>query len=181
MADEAAAVEPAETDVDKLVAEFETGGKKDYSLVKPLVDVIKPLASYVQQQRVRDENAEVAKSIDAAVSTIKSVDNLKDVSNKLVSGYLQGRASEDAEFAAAYQNRNKNPAAWQEHLVKARVDFMEDIKSINERNLRSDVEAAAAAVRGAGSAGEVKQEVAVEDLFAMSDTEFRAHKNKLMH
>lgn len=167
-----------ESDVDKLVAEFETGKKDGYASVKPLVDVIKPLANYVQAKQIEEQNNESNRSVAEAVSTVKSSEELKDISDNLVRGYLIDYSNRDETFRKAYENRTSSPAAWQESLIKARTDFTEEIKSASTKNIRSDIEAARAAVT-TGVTSEAA--VVAHDLFKMSDAAFRDYKRSLAH
>ena len=175
------ASDPAKSDVDRLLSEFDQGttaAKTETSSIKPLLEAFKPIASYAQRKMTEETTAAIKKSVADAVSAVKSSEGLKDTPDRVVRGYLQDRYAEDAVFRTAYEEQGKNPAAWQDQLGKAAVALAEDIKMISSNNVRSDVEAAQAAVKGAGKPQETKEEDNPESLFAMSDSQFRAFKDK---
>ncbi len=175
------AADAAKSDVDRLLSEFEEGKaapKTDYPNIKPLIEAIKPLATYTTRKMQEETAAAGKKSVADAVSAVKSVDELKEIPDRVVRGYLQDRYVEDVEFRAAYDKQGENPQAWQAQLAKAREAFAEDIKVVAAKGVRSDVEAAKAAVKGAGKSQDTNQEESVDALFAMSDAQFRAFKEK---
>ena len=150
----APAGQSATSDLDRLLAEHDAGKTQttspDYATVKPLIDAMKPVAQYAEGKMREEQNAAIAKSVSDAVSFVKSDETLKPISDKLVKGFLQDRYSEDASFKGAYDNRSKDPKAWDAALQSAQKDFKTEVQTLNGQSLRSDVEAATAAVRGAG-------------------------------
>lgn len=176
----------ADSDIDRLISEFDTAkaagaeSRVDLNQVKPLLDAIKPIATFAQAKMREERQTAEKESVGKAVSFVKAGDDLKDVPDRLVKGYLQDRYVEDNEFRTAYDNRAEKPSAWQSELEKAKTEFTTDIKSMTTTSLRSDVEAAKAAVKGAARPNTAEtKEVESKKLFAMSDVEFRAYKQDL--
>lgn len=178
----ASAAGAATSDVDRLLSEFETGktqSKTELPTIKPILDAIKPLATFAQRKMQEEVSTAAKKSVADAVSAVKSLDDLKEVPDRIVRGYLQDRYVEDAEFRTAYDKQGENPQAWQGQLTKAREAFSEDMKFVSAKSVRSDVEAAKAAVRGAGKTQDTKTDDDPGALFAMSGRDFAAYKDKL--
>ena len=175
----------ATSDVDRLLAEFETGTKpetaprNDVPLVKPFIEAMKPVAAFAERKMREEQDAEARKSVDHAIGVVKEGDDLKDIPDRVVRGFLRDLYNEDADFRAAHDKRGENAKAWNAALVKARESFTEDVKTIAGKNARSDVEAAKAAVRGSGRVTETKTDENPEALFNMSDADFRKYKQGL--
>ena len=175
----------ATSDVDRLLAEFEAGTKPesapktDIPLVKPLIEAMKPVAAFAERKMREEQDAETRKSVDHAIGVVKEGEDLKDIPDRVVRGYLRDLYNEDADFRAAHDKRGENAKGWQSALVKAREAFSEDVKAIAGKSARSDVEAAKAAVRGSGRVAEPKTEEDAEALFNMSDADFRKYKQGL--
>lgn len=171
----------ATSDVDRLLSEFETGKtqlKTELPTIRPILDAIKPLATFAQRKMQEEVSTAAKKSVADAVNAVKS-DDLKEVPDRVVRGYLQDRYVEDPNFRTAYDKQGENPQGWQEQLTKAREAFAEDMKFASAKSVRSDVEAAKAAVKGAGKTQDAKPEDDTDALFAMSGREFATYKEKL--
>lgn len=148
----------------------------------PIPTELLPVIRFAEGQMVEKVKAEIDKEVETAVSSITSQDEFKDVPKRLARGFLEAWALENPEFKTAYEQRKANPRGWQSALAAAGQGFAEDMKGIGSKggNLRSDVEAAKAAVRGTSSTQPPppKQKSAAE-LRQMSDGEFRRYKATL--
>lgn len=167
------------SELDALLGEFDsTAGKSEpktkAELQRVLAD-IKPVADYVRSDMEAKARAESGKAIDAAVSAVKG--DLKDIPDKVARGWLYER-SENQEFLSAFQNRQKNPKAWQAALAEASKDFSTEFKAEDtSKRVASDINAARASVAGATETkGEAPKGPSVIEKARMSDAEWAAYK-----
>ena len=136
-------------------------------------------SQYAESRMREDTQARERKSVDDAVNFVKSDDSLKPYPTKVVQGYLQMRYSEDTGFKAAYDNRGKDPKAWEGALKGAQSSFKDEMKGFAPQNLRSDVEAAKASVSGARGSEADTSKIDPGKLRKMSDVEFRSEERRV--
>lgn len=140
----------AGADLDGLLKEFETPNpgtaspRADMSVLK----AIKPVIDYVDTEMKTKAKSALDEDIKKAVGFVKEDESAKALPDKLVRGFLEGHAVEDESFARAFQNRQADPSTWQAKLADARKALAEEIKSLPGNMVKSDVEAARAAVAG---------------------------------
>lgn len=173
-------------ELDQLLNEYKEGASAapvapaaPASPVAPLMEAIKPVAEFARRKMMEEQQAEVAKGVSEAVAAVKKTDGLDGVPDRIITGLLHAAYADDPQFRAAYDNRQANPAALQAKLTEMGASLSEDVKGFTVSAARSDIEAAKAAVRGAGQKSEQKEAVNPVSLFEMSDVEFRNYKSKL--
>ena len=172
------------SELDRLLNDYVEGkpapaAQPDTTTFAPVIEALKPVAQYAERKMREEQEVALKKSVDDAIASVKSDEALKPVSDKLVRGFLQDQYANDSGFKAAYDNRTKDPKAWDSALSNARTSFKEELKSLNGQSFRSDVEAATAAVRGAGRGSSPEgPKVDPGKLREMSDTEFARFKRE---
>lgn len=172
-------------DFDKLLAEYTTGTVSTDT--QPKADVgkvlseLKPVIDYATTELAERHKTALKKDLDAAIDFVKEDDGAKDIPPKVIRGMLEFYASENPEFAKAFENRTKDKAGWQAQLAVARKAVAADLKDLAPgTRVVSDVAAAKAAVSGSSStpppsgAGPTPQ-----DMFSMPEHAWRAHLAKL--
>ena len=80
------------------------------------------------------------------VDFFSEADELKDLPEKMKRGFLEAHAQETMEFKTAFENRAKDPKAWETAREAARDSFTEMVSELPGSKVRTDVEAALAAV-----------------------------------
>lgn len=165
------------SDLETLIREFRGGEPKDTPSAGILKDLA-PVIDYARQELGRQSKEKIDKTIDDTISFITSIDGSKGWPKRLVRGFLEAYAIESPEFKKAFDERDENAAGWNAALEKARTVFLEDLKGVPGSSVRSDVEAATAAVRGTSAQGTQSPEISATSLFAMSDVDFEAFKRK---
>lgn len=163
----------AGTDLDGLLNEFEspkpvTQPRPDISVLK----AIKPVIDYVDTEMKTKAKTALDEDIKKAVSFVKEDESVKALPDKIVRGFLEGHAAEDPSFAQAFQNRQADPNTWQAKLADARKAFSEEVKGLPGNMVKSDVEAARAAVAGSRSEPVGDKQPSAVELSRMSQREF---------
>ena len=169
------------SDLDRFLNEFKdtsTPPQAPAGLDK-FVEVVKPVVEYAESKRREELVTAEKKSVQDAVDFVKNDEGLKTVSNRLVKGFLQDRYAEDQSFKTAYDNRSRDPKAWESALNNAKTEFKTELSTLNGNSVRSDVEAATAAVRGSAKVTTTEQKVDAASLMDMSDFEFNKLKRTL--
>lgn len=170
-------------DIDNLMNEYKEAAAPvkaaEPAPIQPLLEAIKPLAEFTRRKMAEEQQAEVKQSVNDAVSVVKKAEGLEKVPERIITGLLHAAYADDPQFRAAYDGRQANPQALQAELAKIASSLSEDMKGLAVSEARSDVEAAKAAVRSSGEIKSGKDAVDPSNLFHMSDTEFRAYKQKL--
>lgn len=164
----------AGTDLDGLLNEFEAPNPGSQPRAETTVlKAIRPVIEFAEtEMRTRAKTA-LDSDIKSAVSFVQEDAAAKAIPPKIVRGFLEGYAADDVSFAAAFQNRQKDPDAWQKQLGKAKGAFLEEIKGLPGNTVKSDVEAARAAIAGrAEPAGETNLP-SPPDMMNMSEREFK--------
>lgn len=141
-----------------------------------------PVIKFAETQMVEKVKAEIDKEVETAVNTITGQEEFKGVPKRIARGFLEAWALENPEFKQAYENRKSNAKAWDAALTAAGQGFAEDMKGFGSKDsrVRSDVEAAKAAVRGVSNnePPPQRQKTAAE-LRQLSDAAFRRYKMEL--
>jgi hypothetical protein len=164
--------------VDPHLAEWDRNARTQ----APVPAELLPVIQFAQGQMVEKVKAEVEKEVETAVNAIAGQEEFKDVPKRVSRGWLEAWAMETPSFKAAYNERKVNPKGWQAALQEAAQGFAEDVKGFASKggNLRSDVEAAKAAVRGASNTQPPPQKAkSAAELRRMSDREFKQYKAEL--
>lgn len=135
----------------------------------PDIAELKSFKDHYERQQVRQE-------LDSTVNQIKEVnENLKDVDNDIIEGYLQTQASKDPRIAQAWMQRFDKPEAFKSVVNEIGKQLGEKFRPV-DRKVTDDLQAVRAAVTEEAPQGDVN----VRDLNKMSDAEFLAYKESLM-
>ncbi|RJR37220.1 MAG: hypothetical protein C4576_23015 [Desulfobacteraceae bacterium] len=162
------------SDFDKLLNEFE---QRKQPQPPEIPETIKPLVDWAASKRFEEEKETFEKDVSAAVGFMKEADSLKSLDEFLVRGALNVFAMENKEFDEAFKNRRQNPAAWNEARAKARETIAKRLtKESQGSDVRSDIEAATAAVRNSHSAPRNTSEASAEERLGWSDSTWEEHK-----
>lgn len=167
------------TDLNELVKEFNDDPPKPQPDLAKLTKAIEPLARYVEDDRRTKAAEREQETVKSSIQFLKEDDALKEMDDDLVEGYLHTLYSKDEKFRSAYDKRGDNPDAWNAALEDARPKLAEKVKDLPGNKVRSDVEAATAAVRGASAEAPDDSVKSAKELHRMSDVEFRRYKQEL--
>lgn len=162
----------AGTDLDHLLAEYEapTPAPKP----QPDLSKLQPVIDYAAQELTNKANERVQTDVKSAVEFVKEAEGGADIPDKLARGFLEAKASDDPSFKKAFENRQNDPNAWQSALSGAQSEFAEEIKGLPSNNIKSDAEAARAAVAGDVEPQGDSDELSPKEMAKMSDQDFDA-------
>ena len=118
MSDDAAALE-------FLLGQYESSTNAD---VGKLARVMQPVVDYVNKERVEKQQEAFDADVKDITAFFSEADGLKEIPDKLKRGFIEVHAQENAEFQTAFDNKDKNPKAWQAAKEKAR-DALTEITS----------------------------------------------------
>lgn len=139
-------------------------------------DDIKDLANWARQQQKNEVTQKVQGDIAAAVKTVEGSLGETKLPENLIRGALYDRVENDDNFKRAWINRDANPQAW-DRVLKAIggeiASGMKDEKA--DANVTDDVNAVAAAVRGAStsSPGDGGGQMTLSQVKGMSNEEWQ--------
>ena len=109
--------------------------------VQPAVDFVKEIKAEKREERFKSDVKEV-------LDFFSEADELKDLPEKMKRGFLEAHAQETTEFKTAFENRAKDPKAWETAREAARDAFTEMVSELPGSKVRTDVAAALASVDG---------------------------------
>lgn len=133
--------------VERLLQEYDTTNSGSNPQPKQTED-LQPIVEFARAEMQARAAASIEKDVKEAVAFLKQPDETKDLPDRLALGFLHALSQEDKEFSDAWANRHERPGAWRDALTKAQKEWTEEVKKIPASRVRSDVEAAAAAVQG---------------------------------
>jgi hypothetical protein len=163
----------AGTDLDKLLSEFESPNPGIQPRAEATVlKALKPVIDFADAEMTTRAKAALDGDIAKAVDFVK--EEAKDIPPRLVRGFLEGYAAENQAFRHAFENRHTDPNTWQTKLGEARGEFVKEIGSLPGNTVKSDVEAARAAIAGRSEPIGDKPELSAAELVAMPQHEFDA-------
>lgn len=140
--------------------------------VQPAVDFVKEVKAEKQQERFKADVKEV-------IDFFSETDELKEFPDKLKRGFLEAHAQDNPEFKTAFENRAKDSKAWDAVRETARDALTELISDLPGSKVRTDVEAAKAAVDGTTEDKPASEEgPSPVKKMAMSDYEWRQYKEE---
>lgn len=170
-----------EDDLDSLLSEFDTETKApkpessgDQTDVKPETtdDTTNARLAAVEERFMRED---VANAVGALKEGHPA---LAGISDSMIEARLRLEAENDPRFKNAFLNKAANPAAWDRVQESIGKKIAKEVGSPVDGQLTKDREAAVAAVnRNATSAPDAGP--SNDDMIAMSDNQFEAHKAKL--
>lgn len=88
-------------------------------------DVVRRVAGFLTQQQVKEAKAALENDLKSAVSTVNEV--VGHPKPKVIEAMLDAKAREDTRFKALWENRSRNPAAWNNALKAVAKEFQEDL------------------------------------------------------
>lgn len=113
-----------------------------------LAKAIQPVVDYVKEVKAEKQQVRFDTDLKDIMDYFSEVDELKVLPDKLRRGFLEAHAQETPDFKKAFENRAKNPEAWETARESARDAFTELVAELPSSKVRTDVEAAQAAVDG---------------------------------
>jgi len=165
------------SDLDSLLSEYQEGTKpKAEAKVVPDLSKLEPVIRFAEAEMQNKQRETFDKDVNAAVEKVREGEEFKSLPAALTRRMLVAYAFDNQDFDAAFQNRAKNPTAWDTALDKARSELAEEVKDLNitARKDRDDIEAAKATVDGITVDSSSDDDgPSVIELSKMSDTEWR--------
>ena len=149
------------------------------TVVGRVLKKVEPVIDFARNAAAKEENEQVEKDLKAALDFMTEPEEFKDFPEFWMKGYLEAHSAEDPSFADAFNKRGDNPDAWKAALSKAREKLSERASELPGSKVRSDVEAAKAAVSGTSTEPakpdqKSEQEQALA-LMQMSEGDYRRH------
>ena len=153
-------------DLDKLLNEYDTSTKPD---PKPQPQQKSALEQWAERKMFEEQIGEVNTSISTAVEAIKG--GLKDapvqIADELIEGYLHRQAFKDPKVKQAFEQRNANPATWQQTLTEIGAN-LKNVVSVDP-DANAGRQAVEAAVKGSKTTETTEE---APDYANMSDEDF---------
>jgi hypothetical protein len=144
-----------------------------------LTKAIKPVVDYVNHEKAQKQQDQFDTDVKDIMEFFSEEEKLKEFPDKLKKGFLEAHAQEDPDFKSAFENRTKNPKAWETAKETARDAFTELVSDLPSSKVRTDVEAAKAAVDGTTEDKPASEEgPSPVKKMAMSDYEWRQYKEE---
>jgi hypothetical protein len=141
-----------------------------------VLKAVQPAVDYVNEVKAEKQQAQFDGEVKDVLDFFSEADELKELPDKLKRGFLEAHAQEDLEFKTAFDNRAKAPKAWEAAKETARDAFTELVSDLPGSKVRSDVEAAHAAVDGTTEDKPASEEgPSPEQKAQMSDFEWRKY------
>lgn len=172
-------------DLESLINEYEDGtDTTDTTDTTPNADLakfakaVKPAVDFVKKQEAKEAQAEFDIDVKGMVSFFGEAGELKGISDKLMMGFIEAHAAETPDFKTAFENRAKNPKAWETARETARDAVAQEFATLPGSKVRTDVEAAKAAVDGTTDIIPSHEGPTPVQLMRMSDQEWRGYKEQ---
>jgi hypothetical protein len=110
---------------------------------------------------------------------MREAEPFKGMKDRLIRGALHDYARENQDFDQAFRNRQADPKAWQTARTKARENLLKELAEESKgSDVRSDIEAATAAVRNSHSTPRNTSDSLAEERLGWSDAAWEDHKTK---
>ena len=165
--------------LDSLLAEWgeSSSAEPEKDVVGRVLKKVEPALDFVRTEQERREIESLQGDLDSALNFMLEPDEYKEFPKRWMRGYLEGYSTENQDFSKAFAERREHPEKWKSELARAREQFPEWLKELPMSKVRTDVEAAKAAVKGSSTErveepDKSEQEQAAE-LFDMSEGEYR--------
>lgn len=177
----ATAAGPAEAaTLDKLLKEFENSQTQPKAI--DVLKAVEPVINYVNGEMTERENKVLEADISGAVKSVKAELKLSDeYPDRLIRGALRDLAAENPEFAKAWEQRRQSPGDWSAKLKSDAVPVLKaEIEKARGKDIRSDIDAAQAAVRNVSTSPQNGAEMpSPTEMFQMNDRQWSNFKAKL--
>lgn len=164
-----------EPSLDELLADFGLDSKSDEATNKQSEtrsDVKDDLQDVVSYVRSEIETKQQERDSSDLASAVESVKGDLDIDPELVEGWLNARASKDKRLTQLWENRGSDPARWNKAVEALGRDFAKVMGSKPNSEISEDVEAVAAAVRGASTKNPEPTDDIPDNVEQMSGAEF---------
>jgi len=193
--EDVAEASPSEaTELESLIKEYEGGTETpDTTEVKPepkleprpnadigkVLKAVQPAVDFVKEIKAEKQQERFDSGVKNLMDFFAEEEKLKELPDKLKRGFLEAHAQDTPDFKTAFDNRAKNPKAWETARETARDAFTELVSELPGSKVRTDVEAAMAAVDGTTEDNPVSEEgPSPEEKMRMSDFEWRKYTEK---
>ena len=137
-------------DLETLLNQYdETAGAPDpipNAELGKITKAIQPVVDYVNQDIAEKQQKQVAADVKGVVDFFSEDEGLKAIPDKMKRGFLEVHAQENAGFGLAFDNKAKDPKAWETAREAARDAFTEMVSELPGSKVRTDVAAALASV-----------------------------------
>jgi len=135
-----------------------------------------PVRKYVEKQMESEQQQSLDEGLNQAVEAIKKSDEVATLPDEFVRGYVYDYANRDETFAKAFDDRAKNPTAWQAKLTEATEAASASFKGVPDKKVTDDLAAAKASAR-TSSPNEATKDTGptLEQKKAMSDVQWNQH------
>lgn len=160
-----------QSELDRLLSEYEKAPDQKPDTAK-VVKSLEPVIQFAQAEMTGRARKVVEDDIQKALDFVYEAEGAKGVPKRIVRGYMEAYAGENPDFVQAFMGREQNRKTWENALSGAREAFLKDFKEIPGNTVRTDVEAARAAVTGAVQPSEPAK-VSPGELMSMSDVDYR--------
>lgn len=166
----------AGADLDNLLAQYDA--PKTPVAQPPDLRQLQPVIDFATEELTNRANEKVQTAVSSAVEFVKEADGGDKISDRLARGFLEAKASDDPSFKQAFMNRQNDPTAWQNALTGAKAEFADEIGGLPGNTIKSDAEAARAAVAGDVEPDGDQDEPNPMELSQMSEQDFEAFRER---
>lgn len=156
-------------------AKTDRSAKSDASRTGP------ELMKRLEALEVRDEEKAYRLDMDKAIQTVRGELDPDIFDDVLVEGYLNEQARRDPRLTTAWQQRHRNPQAYQKILTGLADNFGKRFSKVIDRDVTDDKEAIRASARGASPAAATDDKEERRRIAGMSDREFQDMKASMGH
>lgn len=176
-----AAPTSGESELDKLLSDFKQQTPPQQAVETSIIKELAPVIKYAKGRMEDDERAAFNDDVAKAVTFVSEAEEVKGLPQRFVRGYLHDLAAEQPTFRDAFVNRRQSPEDWEKALTNARTAIAEEAKVFMGGRLRTDIEAARAAVTGQSSTAPPEKPLPSNtELENMSDRDYAALKRGLL-
>jgi len=164
-------------DLDSLLSEFDESSPEPEEKPKDESEV-QQLKAQVERLEQNQVLVDARKGVDEAVTQIKEIGGLDNISDQIIEDMLQGWGSRDHRLAAAFSNRLQDPKGYQKILAGLAGEFKTALQQPDEK-ITEDQEALRATVRGQEDKTVTPEGPTPADLGKMTKREFEEFKAAL--
>lgn len=162
--------------LDNLLKEFENSTAQPKA--HDILQAVKPVLDYVNEERVVKEERQLEADISGAVKSCKTELKLADeYPDRVIRGVLRDLAATSPEFEKAWLGRQQSPGEWSDKLKTLAIPELKKIMEQATGGLsKNDVEAAMLSVRNVSHSPQNRQDqVTPNQMFRMSDRDWAAY------
>ena len=168
-----------QAELESLLSEYDNGTETSKPMpnaeIGKFARAIQPVVDYVNQDRVQKQQEQINADLKGILDFFSEADELKKMPEKLQRGFIETHAQENPDFLTAFQNKAKNPKAWNTARESARDALTELVSELPGSKVKTDVAAAQAAVDGDVSVLSSSDGLSVVKKMNMSDWEWKQY------